>query len=223
MRLAKHFPVSGTRVVQRVPEILRLCASRKILHLGCADVPFTVQRGEQLLHRRLSNVTNPALLWGLETSWEGVELLRGMGFDNILHCNAEQLEVRLKEEEFDIILAGEIIEHVANPGMFLDSITKIMSSKTELLLTTTNAFSFKSFLFSLMRKEKVHEDHNYYFSYRTLIQLFQKFNLNCQEVYYYQEIQGAGLSKSLDRILSLSTVISPVLADGLIVRATLNT
>ena len=221
MRLAKHFPVSGTRVVQRVPEILRLCTSRKILHLGCADFPFTAQRGDQLLHRKLSQVTDPELLWGLETSQEGAQLLREMGFDNIIHCNAEQMDLGLQGEEFDMILAGEIIEHVANPGMFLDSISKIMSSKTELLLTTVNAFSFKSFLFSLMRKEKVHEDHNYYFSYRTLIQLFQKFNLKCQDVYYYQEIQGKGFSKGLDRVLSLPTFISPVLADGLIVRATL--
>jgi predicted TPR repeat methyltransferase len=216
---ARQFPIRGTRVVRRVPEILRLCRNKKILHLGCADAPFTLYRGEALLHKQLLTVTEKDLLWGLDESTEGVEILRDMGFDHIHQVDIEGMGPDLRKEEFDIILAGEIIEHVANPGMFLKAVISLMGEKTEFILTTVNATSFKQFLHAMMRREKVHQDHNYYFSYRTIKQLLEKFNLSCREVYYYQEIEGRGLAKFLDRCFSMVTWVSPVLSDGIIVRA----
>jgi len=88
------------------------------------------------------------------------------------------------------------------------------------VLTTPNATSVRGFLFSIMRQEKVHPDHNYYFSYRTLKQLLEKFGLNCKEIYYYQEIEGQGLSRALDNTVAFATWLVPLWADGLIVRAT---
>jgi 2-polyprenyl-3-methyl-5-hydroxy-6-metoxy-1,4-benzoquinol methylase len=220
MGIAPRFPIPNVRVVPRVPEILRLCANKKVLHLGCADMPYILQRGEDLLHKRLAKITAPDMLWGLDSSEEGVRVLSKMGFDHVVHGDVERMKAESQQMDFDIILAGEIIEHVANPGIFLKSITSIMSRKTELVLTTPNAFSFKQFLHSMMRREKVHEDHNFYFSYRTLRHLLEKFDLKCKEIYYYQEVEGRGLSRTLDNVISFVTWISPVWADGLIVRAT---
>ncbi|MGH9877724.1 MAG: class I SAM-dependent methyltransferase [Nitrososphaerales archaeon] len=220
MSLTPRFSIPKVRVVLRVPEILRLCANKKVLHLGCADMPYTLRRGEDLLHKRLAKVTDRDKLWGLDISEEGVRILSQMGFDHVVHGDVERMRAEFPQIDFDIILAGEIIEHVANPGLFLKSITSIMSKKTELVLTTPNAFAFKQFLHSMMRREKVHEDHNYYFSYRTLKQLLEKFDLGCKEIYYYQEVEGHGLSRTLDNAFYFMTWISPVWADGLIVRAT---
>lgn len=220
MKTAPRFAIRTTRVVSRVPEILRLCSYKKVLHLGCADMPYTLERGDGLLHNQLARVTAPGMLWGLDISLEGVHILRGKGFDNVIHGDVERMGPEFQHMDFDIVLAGEIIEHVANPGLFLKGLTSIMSEKTELILTTPNASSFKGFLHAMMREEKVHEDHNYYFSYRTLKQLLEKCGLRCSEIYYYQEIVGRGLSGTLDKVLSYVTWISPVWADGLIVRAT---
>lgn len=184
-------------------------------------MPYTLHKGNNLLHKQLLKVTHADSLWGLDSSQEGIQILDQIGFDHLIHGNAEEMDSDLRRHKFEIILAGEIIEHVANPGKFLNSITAVMSEKTELILTTPNAFSFKGFVHSLMRREKVHEDHNYYFSYRTLKHLFGKVGLKCQEIYYYQEVVGSGLLKFLDKGVSVVTWISPVWADGLIVRATL--
>ena len=82
------------------------------------------------------------------------------------------------------------------------------------------ATSFKGFLYSIMRREKVHPDHNCYFSYRTSRQLLEKFSLTVEEVYYYQEVEGHGFAKVLDKAISFATWMSPAFADGLVVRAT---
>jgi 2-polyprenyl-3-methyl-5-hydroxy-6-metoxy-1,4-benzoquinol methylase len=221
MPSSPRFPIKNARVVSRYPEILRQCRGKKILHLGCADMPYTTERGEHLLHIQLSKVTPPENLWGIDISEEGIEHVRKMGFDNLILGNVEDMGQELRDMDFDIILAGEIIEHLDNPGLFLKSLKSIMTERTELMLTTYNANSFKGFLNAIMRREKVHPDHNYYFSNRTLKQLFQKFDLECTEVYYYQEIEGAGMSKFLDKAISLTTKFSPVWSDGVIVRAKL--
>jgi len=220
MKIAPRFPIRNTRVVSRVPDILHLCSYKKILHLGCADMPFTLERGDGLLHNQLAKVTGPEMLWGLDISLEGVRILREKGFDHVIHGDVEQMGSEFQHMKFDIVLAGEIIEHVANPGLFLKGLASSMSEKTELILTTPNATSFKRFLHAMMREEKVHEDHNYYFSYRTLKQLLEKCGLKCTEIYFYQEVVGRGLSRTLDKAVSYVTWISPVWADGLIVRAT---
>ncbi len=65
--------------------------------------------------------------------------------------------------DFDIIIAGEIIEHLGCPGAFLRSTRFIMNTKTDLILTTPNVFSLKLFFHTSLRREKIHNDHNYYF------------------------------------------------------------
>jgi len=222
MKLAPRWPIRGTKVVSRVDEVLRVCEDKKILHLGCADMPYTSQRGDELLHKKLLKVTEQENLWGLDASEEGINTLRELGYQNLICGNVEDAHTKLKQEKFDIILAGEIIEHLDNPGLFLESVRSIMTDNSEFILTTVNAPSFKGFLFSMLRLEKVHPDHNYYFSYRTLKQLLEKFDLTCDEIYYYVEIQGKGFARFLDKILSYATLISPVWGDGIIVRAKYN-
>jgi hypothetical protein len=217
-RIAPYIPVRNVRVVLRVPEILRICRGRKTLHLGCADMPRTLEMGNDLLHVKLANVTNPGELWGVDSSEEGCRSLRKMGFNRVIHGDLERAILGLPQRYFEILLAGELIEHLANPGLFLKNVASLMSGKTELIITTPNAFSFKGFIYSMTRREKVHHDHLFYFSYQTLKQFLDKFGLRCIEIYYYQNLEEQGLSKSFDKAVFLMIRISPLWADGIIAR-----
>jgi len=178
-----------------------------------------MERGERLLHGQLDKVTGAGQLWGLDMSAEGVRHLEELGFGNIICANVEDMSEQIRDMEFDILLAAEILEHVANPGLFLENLAAAMSDSTELIMTTPNATSLRGFIYSMLRREKVHPDHNYYFSYRTLQQLLAKFGLKCVDVYYYQAVEGQGPARVLDHILKLATHISGAWGDGLIVRA----
>jgi predicted TPR repeat methyltransferase len=218
-QFAWRFPIRGARVVSRVDEILRLCRGKKVLHLGCTDAPYTKERGERLLHTRMLEVTDASALWGLDVSEDGCRMLQEMGFDHVLHGNVEDMSASLLAENFDVVVAGEIIEHLANVGLFLDGVREIMSPTTELVVTTPNASSIKGFVHALLRREKVHPDHNYYFSHRTATQVLEKFGLTPREVYYYQDVEGTGMTRFVDRTFKLATKWSPVWADGVIARA----
>ncbi len=221
-RVAPYFPIRHTRVVMRDQEILRICRGKKILHLGCADMPRSLQGPSDLLHVKLAKITSCNKLWGLDSSEEGCQILRKMGFDRVIHGDVEQLNMKLAQQNFDIILAGEIIEHLSNPGIFIRNLISLMKNQTNLILTTPNAFSFKRFLYSMIRREKVHYDHNFYFSYQTIKHLLESFDLKCIDFCYYQNIAKEGIPLFFDKTISVVTKISPVWSDGMIVRTTLS-
>lgn len=214
VKLAPIHKINDARVVERESEILRLCANKKILHIGCCDFPYTVIRGENLLHLKLSKVTKNDNLWGIDTSEQGCSLLRDMEFDHILCGSTDQFISELENQSFDIILAGEVIEHVDNPGHFLNSITPIMKNNTELIITTVNATSIYNFIYALIRKEKVHPDHNFYFSFCTIKHLMEKCDLNPIEIYFYKV-----KNRFVDKMLSIFSWLSAAYSDGIIVKA----
>ena len=211
-KLAPVYKIPRTRVVEREPELLRLCTGKKVLHLGCADVPYTTERGDRLLHKQLALVTDR--LWGIDSSDEGCALLREMGFENILSGRLGDHSQAMYDEAFDIILAGEVIEHTDDPGGFLREVNSAMRRETELLLTTVNTPTFVGMAFALLGREKVHPDHNYYFSYRTLTTLVRKQDFDPLEIYYY-----ANLNSPIDKLALPLKKVWPTAADGLILRA----
>ncbi len=213
-------PIGRPRVVDRITELLRLSEGQRVLHLGCVDYPFTAVQGEHLLHRRLFRVARE--LWGLDASAEGIQQLGAAGFPNLVVGDVEQLDQAPLPDTFDVIVAGELIEHLARPGSFLASLRSRMDRNTELVLTTPNAFGFKGVVHSMLGREKVHPDHNYYFSHYTVAQLLAKFGFRCREIYYYQEVRGSGFALAVDRSLALVPRLWPGLADGLFVRAALD-
>ena len=57
-----------------------------------------------------------------------------------------------QEIQFDIIIAGDIIEHLANVGKFLFGIRHLMSHNTTFILTTPNAFRYQNLVLSLFNR-----------------------------------------------------------------------
>lgn len=168
--------------------VIERCRGKKVLHLGCVDSGYLQKKLErkELLHQKLYNVS--AELWGVDIDTAGISLLREQGFENLLVGDVHYIDrlLQLKEQRFDIIVATEILEHLMNPGLFLKAIQKVMVPEhTELIISVPNAFGL-SRLFHLLRGvEFVHPDHNFWFSYYTLINLLKKSGLEVQEVYVY--------------------------------------
>ena len=54
----------------------------------------------------------------------------------IIYGNIENISI---DKKFDVVTAGDIIEHVSNQGLFLDNIYKHLHSNGKLIITTPNA------------------------------------------------------------------------------------
>lgn len=163
-------------VYGRTQFLLERCRDKRILHLGCVDEGLTKERLEAgtLLHAQLLGIAKE--VFGVDISEEGVNLLREAGVPNLILGNVEQLDriTELRGKRFDVILATEIIEHLNNPGLFLQSVKHFFHEDTEMIITTPNAYRITGFGYRLKGLEFVHPDHNYWFSWSTLTSLLLK-------------------------------------------------
>jgi len=75
------------------------------------------------------------------------KLTRGIGLDikvneNVnIKCDAQELPI--KNNVIDTIFAGEIIEHLPNPGKFLLECKRVFKTNAKIIITTPNARSLK--------------------------------------------------------------------------------
>lgn len=177
-------------IVQRTDLIVERSRGRSVLHLGCTNHPYTqdaIDR-DMLLHFDLAKVSDE--LFGFDYDQEGLDTLAAAGVDNLFRADLERLDEVPLDRTFDVIIAGEMIEHLSNPGMFLRGIQRFMSADTELVITTINAYCALRFAMYALRgkggvSEPVHPDHVYYFSYRTLSHLIDRADLDVVDFMFY--------------------------------------
>lgn len=182
------FQVPEAKIVKgRTDFVVDKCINKKVLHLGCVDEGLTEDRIKtgRLLHLQLMRVSEQ--IWGLDISQYGIQRLKELGIRNLVLGDVEHLDTigELKGQQFDIILASEIIEHLDNVGKFLKSVKSLFSSDTEMILTTPNGFSFTRFRCTSKKYEYVHPDHNYWFSWKTLSTLLLKHGYMINEILVY--------------------------------------
>jgi ubiquinone/menaquinone biosynthesis C-methylase UbiE len=177
-------------LVQRVDFIKKMCVGKKVLHLGCTNYPYTKESLENniLLHNEIEAVAGE--LYGFDFDQKGIDVLLDAGGKNLFRADLEKLEDVRLDETFDVIIAGEMIEHLSNPGLFLKGIQRFMNAQTNLVITTINAYSAMRFMIYGLRGrggalEPVHPDHVAYYSYRTLSLVAERENLRVREFLFY--------------------------------------
>lgn len=208
-----HFSLTR-KLVDREKFILEFCSGKKILHLGCADWPFTENRLRDgtWLHSKLTAVADTCL--GVDLDRDTVVALREKhGIKNIIEGNAEKLG-DLDIGRFDVVVAGEIIEHLNNVGLFLESVKTVLNLGGKLLVTTTNAYCLRRFIRIPFGQESIHPDHTYYFSHPTLETLAKRFGYRLTGKYSYRITNTQPFFPYL--VEAIATVITPNWGEGII-------
>jgi 2-polyprenyl-3-methyl-5-hydroxy-6-metoxy-1,4-benzoquinol methylase len=139
-------------------------------------MPFTeskVKKGT-LLHQRIMNNSNVNRLAGVDISKTGISLMQKSEIDDLHVIESSKNLCDYFDEKFDIIIAGEVLEHVSNMGIFLDSIKSVCDDNSLILITVPNFAPIKRIFRLFWFNEVVHPDHVCYFSVSTLSSLFDK-------------------------------------------------
>jgi len=216
------------KLVQRVDFIKEICRGRKVLHLGCTNYPYTGDAiaNEMLLHFELEKTASEVV--GFDLDPRGLEILRSKGSSNLFVADLEQLEKVSVEDTFDVIIGGEMIEHLSNPGSFMKGIRRFMRTDTKLVITTVNAYCAMRFLIYGIRgkggrNEPVHPDHVSYYSYKTLNLLLERHGLAMNEFYFYDiGNEHRPFNRWFYNLFNdICVRFSPQLSDGIIAVATL--
>jgi len=211
------------KLVQRLDFIKRISAGKSVLHLGCTNWPYTLQAIDvgTLLHKDLAEVSRE--LYGFDFDQEGIDVLASKGFDNLYRADLQKLSDVQLEKKFDVIIAGEMIEHLNNPGDFLSGIKRFMNRDTQLVVTTINAYSgMRFFVYGLRGQrgslEPVHPDHVAYYSYSTLKLLVERHGFELANFMFYDlgDEHRPHNGKLRNLINDVCVKIAPQWADGVI-------
>ena len=76
-----------------------------------------------------NSMNMPPNFHGLDFDQEGLDILKKNGIGNLYQGDLENLQAVKLDETFDVIIAGEMIEHLNNPGLFLNGIKRFMTPR----------------------------------------------------------------------------------------------
>lgn len=113
----------------------------------------------------------------------GVDLELGDKYADNSQYQAASAETFSFPVTFDLIFAGDLIEHLSNPGLFLENCKKHLAPGGRLLITTPSAFNLFNLTEKFTKQEPtVNADHTCYFNSKTLKRLLEKNGMEAVEV-----------------------------------------
>lgn len=152
---------------------------KNVLDIGCVDARPGGEKKYKSTGLHLFLKDKASKLLGVDIDEAGVGQMKRDGFD-VVQANAEDMDL---DEQFDCIVAGEIIEHLSNPGLFLANVQRHLAKNGVFILTTANAFGIVSF-FRILRKNevKVHAEHTCWYDPKTITELLSRYSFEIKEI-----------------------------------------
>jgi SAM-dependent methyltransferase len=192
---------------------------RRVLHLGCVDDRLTVERFErgELLHAQLAAVARS--LVGVDINRDGIALLEDRLPGSYLVGDVERLDELELPSDTELVVASELIEHLANPGRFLAQLREYLRrTDARAIITTPNAYGWVGFVkMAARRREPTHPDHVLVYSPYTLDAALRAAGLHVEQLWMHDWARGGGVA---DRLRDAATTLvrrwNPYLAVGLV-------
>jgi len=191
---------------QRVELILSLVNGPDVLDVGCAGhVPAPGHPG--WLHGRLRESFN---VIGIDISEANLARLKGTGYSKLHVQSAETFSLAQK---FDTIVAGEVIEHTANPGQFFERARQHLKPGGQLIISTPNVFSIMYYAYALGRYPKTCQngEHCMWYCLATLSELAGRYGFTVSQVFHVKDYEPGVESRLYHAFWRISALISPFL------------
>ena len=227
--------LSVPRPVDRIEFVAAACRGKRVLDLGAMDeTAVESKRGRGTwLHEAISATASrvigidnsPAVPESGLVTAENAEIRRGdvMAIEGWLEANAFTPEV---------VVAGELIEHLPNPLQFLRSLSAIDRLRgATLILTTPNATAVHNVAVGLLSRESTHHDHLCILSYKTLNTLCRRAGFAAWDIVPYRAAftemreRNHGLGRALvaagENAVNVVEWLFPLLSFGYVVVARL--
>ena len=178
----------ATTAVDRIDFLRSLARGHRVINLGFAERRGgggSYTEGDPLwLHGRLAEVASGLI--GIDLDEAGVERARAQGFEaHVADCADAAAVAALGLDPAEIVVAGEIIEHIERPGDFLDAIRPLVAPGGRLAVTTPNAASLMNPAAAVVGRELVNPDHVAFYSWFTLTNLLQRHGYRVERTLTY--------------------------------------
>lgn len=174
-KMMHQFP--NTEIIDKHKFVLKKCLNRVVLDIGCGG----------WFHSKVVEVS---------TKVYGIDIIPCPKFENFIQMDIESNDIPVLED-VNVLLAMEIVEHLINPGIFLQ---KVIKYKCEKIFIVPNAFSGGHFYWAKKGFENVNLDHTAFYTHRTFSTLLKKCGYRIVEFYWYDnpvQIQRHGMNEGM--------------------------
>ena len=178
-----------------VKDICKRIEGKKVLDLGCC-----ASTAKNLLKRHNEYKKTAKEIIGVDYNRDLLKLANERGAKNLYELDVTQTqavnEFILQFGTFDTIVCTDVIEHIANPGLFLENLKKFMSNGSKVYLTTPNARSTRWYAMYVRNQIKINADHVAWHDVFTLTVLLKRHGLKITKTMYHSaEVRDANFLK----------------------------
>ncbi len=156
---------------------------KKVLDLGCVrhNLKETTKKG--WLHGEIVKWASEVV--GVDYLEGEINALKQEGY-NVVCANVENMDLN---DTFDVIVAGDIIEHLTDFRGFLESVHKHMRPDSIFLISTPNPITPLRFFRLLMSgKVRANKEHTCWFTEKVLRQLLKRFGFQLKASTYVDDV-----------------------------------
>lgn len=157
-------------VLDRVAYLSELAKGKNVLDIGVVEHFLGAKDHPEWLHRHLAKAASSCL--GVDILETEVTKLVAAGFNVV---TADITREPLKQQ-FDLIVAGEVLEHIDAPGKFMKHCAAMLHPQGRLAITVPNPWFINAVLKSALRSHTFVDsaDHVAWYDASTLIELAQR-------------------------------------------------
>lgn len=215
------------RPVNRSAFIVEHCRGRCVVDLGCYDETALVKRDVgEWLHGKIAKVATSVIGVDNSSGLPAGGISTGPS-SRIIRGDVTALETALPADiQPEVIVAGELLEHLADPTAFLRQIKTLFDGR-QFIASTPNATQLSNVLLGLAYRESNHRDHLNVFSFKTLSTLcaragFAEWQLIPYHVQYTEmALRTKGIRRTMVQVAQTlvggSETVFPLLSSGYII------
>lgn len=158
------------------------CRNKTVLDVGCVGQDLDPNSPEWL-HAKVKSVAESVV--GADINTEGIEKLAALGYTIYTPEQLEQME-----DKYDVVLMGDVIEHVNDPGSFLQFYAKFLKPGGKIIVCTPNAFGIR-YVFQVLfyGKPNTNPEHTVFLDPMVMIELTGRIGLKMADFYWLYEYQ----------------------------------
>lgn len=179
---------SRHKAISRESAITKIIKGQTVIHIGCSDhIPIIKEKIKNniWLHKMITDNSKRCI--GIDIDKESIEYVKNeLGYSNVIYGNVITDELKdLKEDKWDYVVFGEIIEHLDDPVNFLRAFKKNFGTNIEkFIITVPNIYNKRRFQNMKKYKEIINSDHRYWFTPYTISKVVVSAGYNPEIINY---------------------------------------
>ncbi len=177
--------------------IIEHCTDKNVLDVGCVGQDKHIDN-DAWLHGRIKKVAKK--LTGADIEPTGIKQLRENGYEVFTPEELKDVDAK-----YDVIVMGDVIEHVSDPGQFLSFYAQFLKEDGQMIICTPNTFGIRYIIeIFLYGRSGTNEEHTMMFDPYVLLELFSRLNLEPKKFFWLKEYRKGGNLKQ-KTVIALST------------------